>query len=219
MKSKVSFVPIVMLGGGGHASVLVDILRLQGREILAVVSPDDLSLRKVFEGLKHLSKDEDVLQYKVEDVLLVNGIGALPGSNVRFKVGQYFSGLGYRFETIVSPHAIISPYAELAEGVQVLHGAIVQSGVTIAQHSIINTKALVEHDCRIGRYNHLAPGAVLCGQVVTQQQAYIGAGATVIQNLTLGQQCTVAAGATVVRDLANNSTVYPRRPTVKKESQ
>lgn len=219
MKNDTPTAPVIVLGGGGHASVLVDILRQQGREILAVVSPDDLSARKVFEGIQHLKKDEDVLLYGVEDVRLVNGIGALPGNQVRNKVGKYFSDLGYQFETVVSSCAFISPYAQLGEGVQVLHGAIVQAGATIGPHSIINSKALVEHDCQIGRDNHIAPGTVLCGQVVTRQQVYIGAGATVIQNLTIGKYSTVGAGATVVRDIAEYCIVYPQRPTIKKENQ
>ena len=39
--------PLIIIGGGGHASVLVDILRSQNRQILALISPDDVSSRTV----------------------------------------------------------------------------------------------------------------------------------------------------------------------------
>ena len=75
--------PIVMIGSGGHASVLAEILFQQGREIIAVISLEDMSESSVFKGIKHLRNDSDILTFNKDQILLVNGIGMMPRSNLK----------------------------------------------------------------------------------------------------------------------------------------
>lgn len=84
MSDEVSL-PIVMIGGGGHASVLAEILLTQGRDMLAVISPEDISQRSVFKGISILEKDEDILRFDKDKILLVNGIGMMPKSGFKKK--------------------------------------------------------------------------------------------------------------------------------------
>lgn len=191
-------------------------MRVQQRDILAIVSPDDLSERTVFEGFAHFRHDNDVFQFGVEDIMLVNGIGMLASSSLKRKVNQHYLSHGYQFETLIANNAHVSPYAELEAGVQILPRAIVQAGANIANHTIINSGAIVEHDCKIGEYNHIAPGSTLCGQVKTGENVYIGAGATVIQNITLAQNVIVGAGAVVTEHLLENEVCYPGRAAIKR---
>ncbi|EGR0627446.1 acetyltransferase [Vibrio cholerae] len=210
--------PLVLIGGGGHASVLADILLGQGREILAVISPDDLSLRAVFAGLAHLTQDEEVKRFSPDSVYLVNGIGMLPRSMLRQRVNQQFLELGYQFETVIASDAHVSLFATIRSGAQILSGARVQTGAVIGEHTIVNSGALVEHDCQIGAYNHIAPRATLCGAVCTREAVYIGANATVIQGLVLESQSVVGAGAIVNRSLMKNYTCYPARTYLKENN-
>ena len=189
--------PLVLIGGGGHASVLADILLGQGRDIVAVISPDDLSSRVVFAGLTHLPQDEEVKRFSPESVHLVNGIGMLPRSMLRQRVNQQFLELGYQFETVIASDAHVSQFASIHSGAQVLSGARVQTGAVIGEHTIVNSCALVEHDCQIGAYNHIAPCATLCGQVTSEAKVFIGAGATILPGVNLGQSSIVGAGVTI----------------------
>ncbi|EGQ7738587.1 acetyltransferase [Vibrio parahaemolyticus] len=210
--------PIVMIGGGGHASVLADILIFQGREILAVISPEDISQRPVFKGMTHLKNDEDVLAFSKDKVLLVNGIGMMPKSGFKRKINEYFLSLGYRFETVIANSAYVSPFSKIETGAQILPMAIIQTGVTVGSHSIINSGALVEHDCNIGSYNHIAPRATLCGQVETKNNVYVGAGSTVIQGVSIGSDSIVGAGASLTKSLETNTIAYPARVAIKTNS-
>lgn len=207
--------PLVLIGGGGHASVLADILLGQGREILAVISPDDLSSRAVFADLAHLTQDEEVKRFSPDSVHLVNGIGMLPRSMLRQRVNQQFLELGYQFETVIASDAHVSRFATIHSGAQILSGARVQAGAVIGEHTIVNSGALVEHDCQIGAYNHIAPNATLCGDVLTAEDVYIGANATVIQGLALEAQSTVGAGAILTQSLPLGDTCYPARACIK----
>ena len=189
--------PLVLIGGGGHASVLADILLGLGRDIVAVISPDDLSSRAVFAGLVHLTQDEEVKRFSPESVHLVNGIGMLPRSMLRQRVNQQFLELGYQFETVIASDAHVSRFATIHSGAQILSGARVQTGAVIGEHTIVNSGALVEHDCQIGAYNHIAPRATLCGGISSEELVFIGAGAVICPGVSLGKKCIVGAGVTI----------------------
>lgn len=207
--------PIVLIGGGGHASVLADILLRQGREIVAVICPEDISQRDIFKGIKHLTSDEDVLRFNKNQVLLVNGIGVMPKSSLKKKINEHFLSLGYQFETVIDDSAFVSPFSKIETGAQILPMAMIQTGAIVGRHCIINTGALVEHDCKIGAYNHIAPKATLCGQVETKKGVYVGAGSTVIQGICIGSGAIVGAGVSLIQSLEGNTIAYPPRAVIK----
>jgi sialic acid synthase SpsE len=70
----------LLIGGGGHAKVLFDILISQDITIGAVVSPVIDQSFSLFTNVKHLKDDSEVLKYHPDEVLLVNGVGSLPGN-------------------------------------------------------------------------------------------------------------------------------------------
>jgi sugar O-acyltransferase (sialic acid O-acetyltransferase NeuD family) len=204
--------PVVVLGAGGHASVLVDILRQLDTEILGLISKEKPDEKGIFQGITWYKNDEDVLNFDRSSVLLVNGIGSMPGNGTRYKIHTKFKQLGYYFYSVISPKAIVSRFTNFAEGVQIMPGCIVNTNVTVGESTILNSGSIVEHDCKIGNHNHIAPGAVLSGSVITEDFVHIGTGAQVIQGIRIGERSLVGAGATVTRDLVSNKTLYVAKP-------
>ena len=108
---------------------------------------------------------------------------------------------------IVHPKAVFSHTASIGEGSVVMAGAVVNAGTVIGNHSVINTCASVDHECQIGDYVHIAPGAHLCGLIQVGEGTLIGAGASVIPCVKIGRWCTIGAGAAVVSDVPDGATV------------
>lgn len=200
--------PLTIIGSGGHAGVLVDILKKQELCPEYLLSPDRGPLRYVFDSINQLYCDDDLLAFNSASILLVNGIGSLPGNHLRKSLGDYFSNKGFSYKTVVSDSAMVSPYASLGEGVQVMAGAIIQAGAIIGNHTIVNTGAIIDHDCQIGCYNHIAPGATLSGQVVTGDCVHIGTGANVIQSISIGENSVLGAGSIVTKSLGENAKAF-----------
>lgn len=208
----------LVLGGGGHARVIIDILASYNIPIEAIVAPE-LGRMQEFKGLKHLRKDEEVRHYNADEVSLVNALGSLPGQyNLREGLFKRFKKAGYQFLTVISETAIISQYAVLEEGVQVLPGAILNA-CNVGENSIVNTGAIVEHDVTIGKHCHIAPGATICGNVTLGDNVHIGAGATVIQGIDIGDSAVVGAGSIVSKNLFARDRHYPAKSFIKKGSQ
>ncbi len=206
--------PVILLGSGGHARVLLGMLQRCNIDIAGVTDPAR-SIDEEWLGCKILGDDSAVAAFTPECVALVNGIGSLPrDSGLRSKLYKSFVAQGYHFQTLIDPRAFIASDAVSASGVQVMAGVIIQTGAQIAENCIINSGAIIEHDCRIGRHAHVAPGAVLCGGVEVGDDAHIGAGAVVIQGIHIGSGSVIGAGSVVTRNVGNRQIVYPARPHI-----
>lgn len=203
---------LYVLCAGGHARVLIDILRRAGRTV-AALTDDDIALAGTFlDDVPVIGGRETIFARASADVSLVNALGNIPrtgdaGLGRRRALFVQFKDRGYRFETVISPDARISARVLLNEGVQVITGAIIHPGCLIGANSIINTGAQVDHDCKIGDHCHIAPAAVLCGGVTVGEETHIGAGAVVVPGVTIGPGALIGAGATVVTDIPAGATV------------
>ena len=205
---------VYILGAGGHSSVLVDSLKVNGEGVDAIFSPEQDLSRESLCDIKHFPNEDILLDQDPRHFLLVNGIGSLPGNSLRKIIFCKFSEKGYSFKQVISKHAIVSPYAILGHGVQIMAGAIVQAGAKIGNNSIINTGAIIEHDCIIGEHNHIAPGVTLSGQVITGANVHVGTGAIVIQGISFGEQSVIAAGAIITQHIENDKIVFGARANV-----
>lgn len=193
--------PVILLGAGGHARVLLDALRCCGVEVFGFVGPD---LSSAELDVEYLGGDECVQRFAVDEVVLVNGVGNIGG---RQRLFDAFKGQGYHFAQVIHPSVIVSKGAVLGEGVQVMAGTVIQTGVSVRENVIINTRASVDHDCCIGAHSHVAVGAVLAGDIKIGKSVLIGAGSTVIQGIGIGDGSVVGAGAVVITDVAPGKTV------------
>lgn len=200
--SGLSSPPAIVLGAGGHAKVVIALLRALGIDVKGLCDPGLVSKSvKSWRGLEVLGGDEVLQQIDARSVVLVNGVGQVVGSSRRKDIFIELRARGYRFPSLVHPTAWVDPSVELGEGVQVMAGAVIQPDVTIGADTIINTGCRIDHDCIIDCHVHVAPGAVLCGGVRVASDVFIGAGSTIIQGLSMGQGSIVGAGATVIKDL------------------
>ncbi len=199
--------PLIVLGAGGHAKVLVDALIGAGRPVFGLADADPAKAGSIVLGVPVMEGDEKVLAFPPEAVRLVNGIGSVRVSALRRQLYERFKSRGYFFERVSHISAVVAPGTVLGEGAQIMAGAVLQTGCRTGENVIINTHAAVDHDCIIGSHAHISPGAVLCGNVEIGQGSHIGAGATVIQGVRIGCNCMIAAGAVVVRDVPDGLAV------------
>lgn len=203
---------IIILGGGGHARVVIGMLRRLNTEILGFTDPDPKTDQVM--GVPHLGGDSALNTRNPEQVELANGLGNVEMSSRRREVYLQQRQKGFSFPPLIHDSAVVDESVRVGEGSQVMAGAVIQPNVQIGKNVIVNTNTTVDHDCTIGDHVHVAPGTTISGTVAIEERSFVGAGATIIDDLDLGSNTVVGAGAVVVRDVPSGTTVtgVPARP-------
>lgn len=195
----------ILIGGSGHAKVIMDCIRASGGEIAGILD-DGLTSGTTVLGVPVLGKTCDYEVYRDHAFVIAIGNNA-----VRARIA---AATPVRWGTVLHPSAVVSPYAAIGEGTVVMPGAVINAGAVVGNHCIINTGAVVEHDNRLGDFVHISPKAALGGTVTVGEGTHVGIGACVRNNLTICCGCTVGAGAAVVKDITE-SGVYAGVPARK----
>ncbi|MCE5310919.1 MAG: acetyltransferase [Acidobacteriales bacterium] len=194
--------PVIVLGAGGHAKVVIEILEEQERfQIAGCVSRDPGG---ELLGVPILG-DDGILPALHADGLR-KAFVAIGDNRARLDAMERAAAAGFELVNAVSRHSVISPRVSLGRGVAVMPGAVVNVLSRIGDGAIINTGATVDHDCDIGRCAHVAPGTNLAGSVVIGEGVFLGIGSRVLPCVTVGAWTTVGAGAVVISDLPGGVT-------------
>jgi sugar O-acyltransferase (sialic acid O-acetyltransferase NeuD family) len=200
--------PVIIMGAGGHAKVLIETLHLLGASILGITDPNESLHGQNMMGVPIIGNDRKIWDFvDNKTIQLVNALGSTNDTKARQTLFNTWQKRFYNFPAIIHPRAILPRHIHLFQGVQILAGAIINPNVKIEKNTIVNTGAIVEHDCIIGEHVHLAPGVRVAGNVTIGNSSHVGIGSTIIQGLTIGSNCLIAAGAVVIRSVPDNSIV------------
>jgi sugar O-acyltransferase (sialic acid O-acetyltransferase NeuD family) len=195
---------IWVIGGGGHAKVVIATLLAAGEFHVAGVLDDDPTRRgdRVL-GVEILgdTKPATLARYEVDRAVIAIGSNA-----TRAAVAERCGGR-LTFASAVHPRAYVAPGVNIGEGTVIFAGAIVQPNTTVGRHTVLNTACSVDHDSVLGDFTHIAPGARLAGGVRVGAGSLIGLGAVLLPGRSVGSWATVGAGSVVARDVSDRTVV------------
>lgn len=199
---------IIILGGGGHAKVLIDLIKIKRNfEIVGILDIQLVKGTKVLD-VPVLGEDDILVDIFKEGVKMACiGVGSVKDNNIRSRLFDTAKHAGLEVPSLIHPNSFISRKSKIAEGVQVMAGAIIQTNTFIDENSIINTGAIIDHDCVIGKNTHVCPGVVIGGEVTIGDNSFIGAGVTIIQGVNIGNNAVVGVGAVVIKNVPGGVTV------------
>jgi len=191
---------IVVIGGGGHAKVVMDILHEAGWAIVGFCDPSQAAGEHI-GGIPCLGDDSvlpDVLNSGIKHAIVALGDNCL-----RSRIAKQLCDMGFKLGNAIHPSAQISPSVVIGDGVAVMPAAVINAATIIGDNTIINTSATVDHDCKIGGGTHIAPGSHLSGFVTVGEQVLIGIGSIVGRGkpLIVGDGAIIGAGSVVIRDV------------------
>jgi sugar O-acyltransferase (sialic acid O-acetyltransferase NeuD family) len=191
--------PVLVIGGGGHAKVVVSTLQAAGFEVVGILDDDPSKRGALVLGVRVEGTLAEL--GNVPARLAVIGIG---DNRVRQAVARRFPALSWA--TVVHPQAFVHPSVRLGAGTAVFAGAVIQPDAVLGAHVIINTRASIDHDCEVGDFAHVGPGASMSGGVRVGEGALLGIGSAVIPYRKVGKWATVGGGGVVVHDVPDGAT-------------
>jgi UDP-perosamine 4-acetyltransferase len=204
-----SAIPILGVGAGTHAKSVLEAIRSRGQfETVALVDDEPDRAGDELLGVPILSGAGGLERLRSEGVRhAFVGVGGIADSGPRQRVFERLRAAKFELPPIVHKSAIVSSWARVGVGAQILAAAVLNADAEIGDGAIVNTGAIIEHDCRIGDLAHIAPGARLAGLVTVGSGAHVGIGAVVIEGVRIGAGALVAAGAVVLHDVEDGVRV------------
>lgn len=185
---------IILVGYGGHAKSVSDCIERQNEYRIIGYTDKEAHESKY----AYLGKDDVLCDYFKKGVRSAAiCLGYLGKDTNRERIYEFLKNIGYSLPIIRDPSSVVAETVEIGEGTFIGKGAVVNAEAKIGKMAIINTMSLVEHECVVGNFAHVAVAAVLCGQVRVGEAAFIGANSTIIQGRTILPHQIVPAGVTI----------------------
>lgn len=197
---------VVILGAGGHAQVVADILwrmRNAGHDILPLAYLDDNAALhgQAFLDVPVFGPIDSLVEVDHEAVIVAIGNG-----RIRQKLFLTLQEQGEQFTIAQHPTAVIAPDVQIGPGSMICANVVINIGAIIGQNVILNTACTVDHHNRIGNHAHIAPGVHLGGDVQIGEGVLVGIGAVVLPQRRVDPWATVGGGSVVVKDVEKGVT-------------
>jgi len=207
--------PVAIVGYSGHAYVIIDILLSAGRLVTAYCDQEEKEFNPYH--LEYLGKESDVIN-KLKKFDFFACVGH---NGIREKIHTNLSQILGSPINAIHPSAVISSSVKMSDGIMIAANATLNPLVEIGRGVICNTSVSIDHECIIGDFTHIAPGAVLCGNVTIGRSSFIGANSVIRQGVSIGNNVIVGAGTVVVKDIPDGATVVgnPARNLVKRQTR
>lgn len=204
--------PVAIIGYSGHAYVIIDILLNAGRLVTAYCDQAEKTLNPYH--LQYLGKESEVIK-KLKKFDFFACVGH---NGIREKIHMQMSAYLGNPINAIHPSAVISSSVKMGDGVMVAANATINPLAEIGRGVICNTSCTIDHECKIEDFVHVAPGAVLCGNVTIGRGTFVGANSVIRQGIIIGKNVTIGAGTVIVKDIPDNVTVVgnPQKQLIKK---
>ena len=194
--------PVIVVGAGGHARVVWDIL-IQSKDVHVIGFTDPAyragtSISWGSSQVPILGDDSVISAAVAKDggIKVVLGLGA-EALDIRKRLIDDLDRGGIASVCAVHPRAVVAVSASLGPGTVVMAGAVVNPFARTGRHCVLNTGATVDHDCVLGDNIFVQPGAHLGGAVRIGDHSIVGIGASVMERVSIGTGAIVGGGASI----------------------
>jgi sugar O-acyltransferase (sialic acid O-acetyltransferase NeuD family) len=109
------------------------------------------------------------------------------------KETQYF--------TYIHPTSLVGDDVKIEEGSYIGPYSILTTNIKIGKHALINRGNQIGHDCTIGNYFSIMPGAIVSGNVNIGDKVYMGTNSSIIQKKLICSNTIIGAGAVITKNI------------------
>lgn len=142
---------------------------------------------------------------------------AIASSVIRERLASRCEGAGIPLVEVKAANVVVMDDVILGDGACLSPFVTLTSNIRIGRCFHANLYSYVEHDCTVGDFVTLAPGAKINGNITLGNHVYVGSGAVLRQGIKIGDGAVIGMGAVVTRDVPPGVTVIgnPARPLMK----
>ncbi len=195
---------MVIAGAGGHGLEVLEVLLKNGvskNEIL-FFDEDPKKSNQFIREIKVVSDLSELIRYFMTSNSFCLGVGNPIFRENLFKLLEQAGGTFKPFlaESSFLSHTAIGRFDAMAF-------SFIGPETKIGRGALINTKAHVHHECKVGEFSEIGPGSMLLGNSQAGNRCRIGAGAVLLPGIKIGDDVIVGAGAVVTKNFDSGSKI------------
>ena len=194
---------VVIAGYSGHAFVVADAAISAGINLTQYTDKKE-SERNPFD-LKYIGFESETGFF--DNTIYQDFILGIGDNRIREKIYNLLGAKKVNALNVIHPSSQISKHVSIGKGNFISKNTGINSLVTIEDACIINTGAIIEHECFIGKASHIGPGAVLAGNVSVGERSFIGANTVIKEGVSIGKDVIIGAGSVVLKDVADGEKI------------
>lgn len=209
---------LLLIGSSGHASVLVETIKVAGEYEIAGFLDDTQPVGFKTQGYAVLGTIAEIEAICARDAL----------SDVVIAIGDNWQRRrvlldildripNAKFPVIRHPSSVISSTADVNKGTVILANAHIGTCSRVGEFCIINTASSIDHDCEMADFSSIAPGVSMGGRVRIGECSAVGVGASISNQVSIGNHTVVGTGAVVVRDIPDFAVAYGNPAQVRRK--
>lgn len=195
---------MVIAGAGGHGLEVLEILLKKGysKNDLLFFDQDPKKSDRLIGEIRVVSDLSEVKHYFLNSNFFSLGVGNPADRLILFNLLEQEGGIfkGLKDDSAFISHSSIGQF-------DVMPFCFIGPETNIGKGVLINTRAHVHHECEVGDFSDIGPGAMLLGKCQVGKRCLIGAGAVLLPGIKIGDDVIVGAGAVVTKNIKGNQTV------------
>ncbi len=194
---------IILVGYSGHGLVVAESAKTSHMNLQFYTEKEKMTVNPF--GLSYLGfEGDDTFSDWDKPYDFILGIG---DNAIRKKIAQLLLSKNKNILNAIDTSSHISEHIRIGQGNFIAKNVVVNVLSEIGNYCILNTGCIVEHECRIKDGVHIAPGAILLGNVTVGEQSFVGANAVIKENITIGRNVIIGAGSVIIKDVPDQAKI------------
>jgi sugar O-acyltransferase (sialic acid O-acetyltransferase NeuD family) len=193
---------LAVIGASGHGKVIADLAEILAYEVTFF---DDAYPN--ITHVEHWAVAGDFTALLSQKSDFCGAVVAIGNANIRQAITAKLQQAGITTPILIHPTASVSKYAQIKHGSVVMPGVVINAFSLIGESCIINSNAVVEHDCKLADFVHICPNSAVAGGTVIGERTWLGIGSNVRQLINIGADVLIGAGSVVIKDIPSGQTV------------
>lgn len=199
-------------GAGGFGRSVLPILKETVEDLNSIFFIDDYLNNKYCNDIKVIRSKKLNLDLEKDKIFI-----AISSINIRRLIVRKSKLLLKKKYNLISKKSLIYDKFQFGKGNIISPFCTIGSNVKIGNFVHMNLYSYIEHDCIVGNFVTLSPGVKCNGNVIIEDNVFIGSGAiigngTSEKPITIGKGSVIGAGAVVLKNLPKNSKIITLPP-------
>lgn len=200
---------IYMIGASGFASELTQYIEDNNEyKIMGYFDINKDEYEKYNFKAPYLGNETNYVFTKNENIII-----AISDTKLRDTIYIKLKEQGLNFPNFVHKNTFVSKNSEIDESAILCPFVTLTSNIKIGKNFQANIYSYIAHDCIIGDNVTFAPSVKCNGNVIIEDDVYIGTGVIIHQGkpnrpLKIGKGAVVAAGSVVTKNVPSDMTVF-----------